>query len=205
MHVVEGISDRVVALDHGVKIAEGTFERGRDEPARRRGVPRDGRDGAQVSDAAERHRAPAEARGHQHLLRPDPHPHRLEPAGRRGRARLPARRQRVGEVDDAEDDPRARAAAHGDGDVRRRGRDEHADVAPDQARPRDRAREPPPVRADDRAREPRDGVVPAAEGGSRGGVRAGLRALPAALRAPRRSSPGRSRAASSRWSRWDAR
>jgi branched-chain amino acid transport system ATP-binding protein len=26
MHVVEGISDRVVALDHGMKIAEGTFE-----------------------------------------------------------------------------------------------------------------------------------------------------------------------------------
>jgi len=26
MHLVEGISDRVVALDHGVKIAEGTFE-----------------------------------------------------------------------------------------------------------------------------------------------------------------------------------
>ena len=26
MHVVEGISDRVVALDHGVQIAEGTFE-----------------------------------------------------------------------------------------------------------------------------------------------------------------------------------
>jgi branched-chain amino acid transport system ATP-binding protein len=25
MHVVEGISDRVVALDHGVKIAEGGF------------------------------------------------------------------------------------------------------------------------------------------------------------------------------------
>jgi ABC-type branched-subunit amino acid transport system ATPase component len=25
MHVVEGISDRVVALDHGVKIAEGLF------------------------------------------------------------------------------------------------------------------------------------------------------------------------------------
>ena len=26
MHVVEGISDRVVALDHGAKIAEGSFE-----------------------------------------------------------------------------------------------------------------------------------------------------------------------------------
>jgi len=26
MHVVEGISDRVVALDHGIKIAEGTYE-----------------------------------------------------------------------------------------------------------------------------------------------------------------------------------
>jgi branched-chain amino acid transport system ATP-binding protein len=26
MHVVEGISDRVVALDHGVKVAEGTFD-----------------------------------------------------------------------------------------------------------------------------------------------------------------------------------
>jgi branched-chain amino acid transport system ATP-binding protein len=25
MHVVEGISDRVVALDHGLKIAEGSF------------------------------------------------------------------------------------------------------------------------------------------------------------------------------------
>ena len=26
MHVVEGISDRVIALDHGAKIAEGSFE-----------------------------------------------------------------------------------------------------------------------------------------------------------------------------------
>src|SRR5947207_15940344 len=26
MHVVEGISDRVVALDHGIKLAEGSFD-----------------------------------------------------------------------------------------------------------------------------------------------------------------------------------
>jgi ABC-type branched-subunit amino acid transport system ATPase component len=32
MHVVEGISDRVVALDHGVKIAEGTFQQVATDP-----------------------------------------------------------------------------------------------------------------------------------------------------------------------------
>ena len=32
MHVVEGISDRVVALDHGEKISEGTFERVATDP-----------------------------------------------------------------------------------------------------------------------------------------------------------------------------
>jgi ABC-type branched-subunit amino acid transport system ATPase component len=33
MHVVEGISDRVAALDHGVKITEGTFEQVANHPA----------------------------------------------------------------------------------------------------------------------------------------------------------------------------
>src|SRR5207247_10943742 len=32
MHCVEGCSDRVVALDHGVKIAEGTFEQVATDP-----------------------------------------------------------------------------------------------------------------------------------------------------------------------------
>jgi ABC-type branched-subunit amino acid transport system ATPase component len=32
MHVVEGISDRVIALDHGVKIAEGSFEEVAEDP-----------------------------------------------------------------------------------------------------------------------------------------------------------------------------
>ena len=33
MHVVEGISDRVVALDHGVKITEGSFDAVANHPA----------------------------------------------------------------------------------------------------------------------------------------------------------------------------
>jgi len=33
MHVVEGVSDRVVALDHGVKIAEGSYEAVAEDPA----------------------------------------------------------------------------------------------------------------------------------------------------------------------------
>jgi branched-chain amino acid transport system ATP-binding protein len=33
MHVVAGCSDRVVALDHGVKIAEGSFEEVANHPA----------------------------------------------------------------------------------------------------------------------------------------------------------------------------
>jgi ABC-type branched-subunit amino acid transport system ATPase component len=33
MHVVEGISDRVVALDHGVKIAEGSYRSVARDPA----------------------------------------------------------------------------------------------------------------------------------------------------------------------------
>jgi ABC-type branched-subunit amino acid transport system ATPase component len=32
MHVVEGISDRVLALDHGEKIAEGSFEEVASDP-----------------------------------------------------------------------------------------------------------------------------------------------------------------------------
>ncbi len=40
MHVVEGISDRVVALDHGVKIAEGSFDEVATDPTSRRGIPR---------------------------------------------------------------------------------------------------------------------------------------------------------------------
>ena len=59
MHVVEGISDRVVALDHGVKIAEGSFEARGDERARRRGLPRPAEDGDEVSANGTPSAAPA--------------------------------------------------------------------------------------------------------------------------------------------------
>jgi ABC-type branched-subunit amino acid transport system ATPase component len=32
MHVVEGVSDRVIAMDHGVKIAEGTYHEVANDP-----------------------------------------------------------------------------------------------------------------------------------------------------------------------------
>ena len=38
MHVVSGCSDRVVALDHGVKIAEGSFDAGRQPSGGGRGL-----------------------------------------------------------------------------------------------------------------------------------------------------------------------
>ena len=131
MHVVEGISDRVIALDHGVKIAEGIVRAGGDERAGRRGLPRPEGDGDEVSANGT---PAAEALGDRHLLRADPHPPGRRAPGRPGRARLPARRQRLGQVDDAEDDPRHRAAAQRHRRVRRRGRDEAADQLPDQAR-----------------------------------------------------------------------
>ena len=67
MHVVEGISDRVVALDHGVKIAEGTF----DEVATRPGVIEAYLGRRPQEETCLRH---SRARQRRHLLRPDPHP-----------------------------------------------------------------------------------------------------------------------------------
>ena len=106
MHVVEGISDRVVALDHGVKIAEGTFEQVATDP---RVVEAYLGTTAAVDEVSD---APLlELDGRRHLLRADPHPPGAEPARDARRARLPARRQRVRQVDDAEDDPRHRRSA----------------------------------------------------------------------------------------------
>ena len=199
MHVVEGISDRVVALDHGVKIAEGSFDEVATDERVDRGVPRTAKGGDEVKPLLQ-------LSGDQHVLRADPHPRQPVAADRRGRARLAARRQRVGEVDDAQDSSRARAAGDWLGRVRGGGRDGTLDELPHRPRHGDRPGEPAPVRADDGAREPRDGGVPDEErSGAQGGLRPCVHAVPAAARAARVSSRGRCRAASSRWSRWAAR
>ena len=112
--------------------------RGRARPRRqdRRGDVRAGRDerrgwsrrtsARRGRRRSERATAPLlELDGRRHLLRADPHPPgRRTCRSRAGRARLPARRQRLGQVDDAEDDPRHRPAAQRHGRVRRRERDE---------------------------------------------------------------------------------
>ena len=75
--------------------------RGRDRPAGDRGVPGTPGSGDEPAETARR----------RHVLRRDPHPPAALARGREGRARLPARRERLREVDDAEDDPRDRPAA----------------------------------------------------------------------------------------------
>ena len=55
MHVVEGISDRVIALDHGIKIAEGTFEEVATSPQVIEAYLGTGGMAKQVSAHAERH------------------------------------------------------------------------------------------------------------------------------------------------------
>ena len=54
MHVVEGISDRVIALDHGIKIAEGIVRAGSDLAAGDRGLSGHRRDGQEMSATGRR-------------------------------------------------------------------------------------------------------------------------------------------------------
>ena len=67
MHVVEGISDRVVALDHGIKIAEGSFESVATNPQVVEAY-------LGLADGGDEMTTLARAGRGRHLLRPDPHP-----------------------------------------------------------------------------------------------------------------------------------
>ena len=131
MHVVAGVSDRVIALDHGVKIAEGGFDAVAGHPAVVEAYL-----GRHPEDLAERridHRTSSgwdDSSG-------SPEPRALLSLDqvttyygqmrilegislqrRRGRAGLPAGRERVRQVDHAEDHPGNRPAAFGPGAAR---------------------------------------------------------------------------------------
>ena len=66
MHVVAGCSDRVIALDHGVKIAEGGFDEVANHPAVVEAYM--GRDPEALAEPRSEHRA-AEPRPRHHVLR----------------------------------------------------------------------------------------------------------------------------------------
>ena len=196
MHVVEGISDRVVALDHGVKIVEGAFEQVATDPRVIEAyLGTEGR-GDQVSLL--KLEGINTYYGQIHILQD------LNLEVNAGRARLPAGRQRLRQVDDAQDDPRHRALAHRHDHVRRRGRDDSLDEPPHRPRPGDRAGEPAAVRAHDRAGEPRARAPTCTAAGRRRTTSASTSSSRSATTAAG-SSRARSRAASSRWSRWRAR
>ena len=171
MHVVEGISDRVIALDHGVKIAEGSF----DEVATDARVVE-----AYLGLKASMMNAHSSSLDDIHTYYGgDPHPRQRISTCRRASSSVP-RRQRVRQVDDAEDDPRHRRTAKRRRPLRRGGGDRAHDEPPHPARDGDRPGEPAPLRTDVRAREPRDGRVPVQRGQQ--GRFERVFALPAALR-----------------------
>src|SRR5690349_6803082 len=119
--------------------------------------------------------------GH-HVLRPDADPGRDLAERARGRAGLPARRERVRQVDHAEDHPRHRPAALWPGPAGRPGRDAVAGAAAHRDRDRDRTGEPAPVRAADGAGKPRARRGAAPGRVAHRGLRPGARAVPAAAR-----------------------
>ena len=204
MHVVEGISDRVVALDHGVKIAEGDVRPGRDRPEGRRGLPGDVEQGARVTSNGRpepllRLEGINTYYGQMHILQDV----NLEVGegelvcllGGNASGKSTTLKTILGIVP-----PRSGSVVLGGEDVTR-----HSDGSPDRVRARHRPGESSTLRSDDRARESRDGRIPPAAGRSSARTSTAssrrFRCSPSAAS----SLPGRCPAASSRWSRWGGR
>ena len=168
---------------------------------RRRRAERAARGGRAMSDTL------LELDRHQHVLRPGPGAFRSLARGRARPDRLPARRQRQRQVDHHEGDPRPAEAALGRRDPRRRST---ITGLPTPQIIRRGVGSVPEARRLFGAMTVRENLLMGAyhaqrQDGDRAGLRAHDDAVPAAARARSPSPPARSRAASSRWSRWRAR